>query len=105
MKKRQLYSSPNGDRWFLARDPASGNVFVRHEANAPSGGHVTEVGIGEFLSRGQRHPEHEALLGLIGTLVKVNSDGQVSDRRVPFSVSGGRGFRQGDGRRLGCWRQ
>jgi hypothetical protein len=46
---RQLYRSPNGDTWFLARDPATGMVFVRHQANAPSGGHVTDIELGAFL--------------------------------------------------------
>ena len=39
---RQLYRSPNGDSWFLARDPETGSAFVRHQANAPSGGQVTD---------------------------------------------------------------
>ena len=34
----QLYRSPNGDTWFLARDPATGLGTVRHQANASSGG-------------------------------------------------------------------
>ena len=51
-EQRVLYSSPNGDRWLLRRDPASGDVFVRHEANVPSGGKRTDIDIGEFLSRG-----------------------------------------------------
>ena len=68
--QRVLYNSPNGDRWLLKRDPASGDVFVRHEANVPSGGKRTDIDIGEFLSRGQRNPEHQALLRLIGTLVE-----------------------------------
>jgi hypothetical protein len=46
---RQLYRSPNGDTWFLARDPATGSAFVRHQANAPSGGHVTDIELGAFL--------------------------------------------------------
>jgi hypothetical protein len=66
---RQLYASPNGDRWFLVRDPSSGRVFVRHEPNAASGGRPTEPEIGEFLVRGGRGPEHQELLRLIGTLV------------------------------------
>jgi hypothetical protein len=49
---RELYSSPNRDRWFLVRDTRLGRVFVRHEPNTASGGKATEVGIGEFLSRG-----------------------------------------------------
>jgi hypothetical protein len=69
LEKRELYSSPNGDRWFLSRDPATGRVFVRHEANVPSGGQVTDIDIGAFLSRGVYNPEHQALLRLIGTLI------------------------------------
>jgi len=34
---RQLYRSPNGDAWFLARDPETGLAFVQHQANASSG--------------------------------------------------------------------
>ena len=70
LEKRELYRSPNGDRWFLAHDPATGSLFVRHEANIPSGGQVTDLDIGAFLSGGQRNPEHQALLRLIGTLVE-----------------------------------
>lgn len=70
MEKRELYGSPNGDRWFLGREPATGRVFVRHEANLSSGGQVTDVDIGAFLSRGAHNPEHEALLRLIGTLIE-----------------------------------
>ena len=65
---RQLYRSPNGDTWFLARDPATGSAFVRHEANIPSGGHVTDMQIGAFL-KGPRNAEHEALLRLIGNSI------------------------------------
>ena len=49
-KARQLYRSANGDSWFLARDPATGSAFVRHQANAPSGGQVTDIELGAFLS-------------------------------------------------------
>ena len=62
---KQLYRSPNGDIWSLARDPAMGSAFVRHQANTPSGGQVTDIELGAFLS-GPRNPEHEALLRLIG---------------------------------------
>jgi hypothetical protein len=65
---RQLYRSPNGDSWFLAHDPATGAAVVRHQANAPSRGHVTDIELGAFLS-GPRNPEHEALLGLIGASI------------------------------------
>ena len=70
VETRELYSSPNGDRWFLGRDPTTGDVFVRHQPNIPSGGRPSDLDIGEFLSRGPRNPEHQALLHLLGTLVE-----------------------------------
>ncbi len=66
-KARKLYSSPSGDRWYLIRD-ASGEVFVRHEANLASGGNVAHMEIGAFLNAG-RGPEQQELLRLIGTLL------------------------------------
>jgi hypothetical protein len=42
----EIYRSPNGDRWLLARDPETGRVFVRHEPNLPSGGQVANIEIG-----------------------------------------------------------
>ena len=45
-EKRELYSSPNGDRWFLCRDATS--VFIRHEANLPSGGQLADIDISGF---------------------------------------------------------
>ena len=65
---RQLYRSPNGDSWSLASDPATGRAFVRHQANAPSGGHVTDIELAAFLS-GPQNPEREALLRLIGASI------------------------------------
>jgi hypothetical protein len=66
LASKEFYKSPNGDRWLLGRDPETGSVFVRHEANAASGGYVSDMDIGDFLSRMPRHPEHDALLRLIG---------------------------------------
>jgi hypothetical protein len=67
----ELYSSPNGDRWFLGRDPATCDVFVRHEPDASSGGEPSHIDIGAFLSRGPRSPGHKALLHLIRTLSRA----------------------------------
>ena len=67
---RELYSSPNGDRWYLARDVDLGQVFIRHEPNPPSGGKAAHIEVGAFLSRGGHGPEHRELLRLIGTLVE-----------------------------------
>ena len=69
LESRELYASPNGDRWCLVHSPESGRVFVRHEPNRPSGGRVSHTEIGAFLSDGAHGPEHQALLRLIGTLV------------------------------------
>jgi hypothetical protein len=66
---RDLYLSPNGDRWLLLRDPSDGRSFVRHEANPASGGHVTDVALAAFLAADRGGPEHQALWALIGELV------------------------------------
>ena len=70
-KARELHHSPNGDRWFLIREPA-GTIFIRHEANASSGGHIEHIELAEFLAAGHG-PEHQELLRLIGTLVEDSS--------------------------------
>ena len=62
---------PNGDAWFLGREPTSGNAFIIHQPNAPSGGRLSHIELGEFLRSDVRGPEHQALLRLIGTLVEV----------------------------------
>jgi hypothetical protein len=67
-KARKLYESSSGDHWYLIADP-SGAVFIHHEANAASGGHVEHEDIVTFLNRGN-DPEHQELLRLIGTLVE-----------------------------------
>jgi hypothetical protein len=85
---RQLYISPNGDRWFLARDATTGFAFIRHEANIPSGGQVTAIPIGVFLSLPQ-HPEQEALLRLIGSLGRAAQGAEAGN---PMGLGiGGRG--------------
>ena len=68
LRKRQLYCSSNGDQWCLVRD--GGKVFVRHEANRGSGGHVEDIDVGSFLVVSGPGPQQEALLRLIGTLVE-----------------------------------
>jgi hypothetical protein len=89
---RQLYRSPNGDSWCLARDPTTGSAFVRHQANAPSGGQVTDVEISAFLS-GPRNPEHEALLRLIGASILdphgAEADGEAAAGNTSREWSGG----------------
>jgi hypothetical protein len=68
--RRELYRSPNGDSWFLGREPTNGHAFIIHQPNAPSGGRLSHIELGEFLRVGNG-PEQQALLRLIGTLVEV----------------------------------
>ncbi|WP_336491140.1 hypothetical protein [Methylobacterium nigriterrae] len=68
--RRELYVSPNGDRWFLVRDEAKGRPFVLHEPNPASDGPSIELEVGSFLVAGGGGPEHQKLLRLIGTLAK-----------------------------------
>src|SRR5438445_5830298 len=71
LQRRELYrSAQNGDRWSLVREPASERVFIEHEPNASSGGQTTHIEVGDFLVRGGRGAEHQALLRLIGTLIE-----------------------------------
>jgi hypothetical protein len=75
LARRLLYDSPNGDRWFLVRDP-NGRVSIFHEPNPASGGQASDLDVGTFLMGGGRGPEHQELLRLIGTLVKEASDAE-----------------------------
>jgi hypothetical protein len=72
---RELYQSPNGDRWELVRDAGSGRVCVRHHPNVSSGGRSSDWEIGAFLRAGAGGPEHQELLRLIGTLVNEPASG------------------------------
>jgi hypothetical protein len=76
----QLHRSPNGDTWFLTRNARTGLAFVRHQANASSGGQVTDVEINEFLG-GPQNPERDALLRRIGTSI-VNPHGVDADGKL-----------------------
>ena len=69
-ERHELYRSPNGDCWFLARERENGYAFIIHQPNAPSGGRLSHIELGEFLRSG-KGPEQQALLRLIGTLVEV----------------------------------
>jgi hypothetical protein len=69
-ERRELYRSPNGDSWFLGREPENGRAFIIHQPNAPSGGRLAHIELGDFLKMGAG-PEQQALLRLVGTLVEV----------------------------------
>jgi|SRR4051794_37066304 len=57
---KELYNSPNGDRWALCRDQ-SGKLVVSHQPNHASGGRASEIGVEAFLSQHRSGPEHQAL--------------------------------------------
>jgi hypothetical protein len=67
---RELYYSATGDRWHLVRDDESEEVFVTHRPTATPGGQSTNIELGTFLSQNGQGPQHQALLRLIGSLVK-----------------------------------
>lgn len=70
-ERRELYRSPTGDSWFLARELADGRAFIIHQPNAPSGARLSHIELVDFFGQGAKGPEHQALLRLIGTLVDV----------------------------------
>ena len=74
-QERLLYASENGDRWSLCHDLDSRRVIVRHRANLPSGGLVSDTTLGEFLVQGGLGPEKQELLRLIGSLVDGETNG------------------------------
>ncbi|MFC7555732.1 hypothetical protein ACFQU7_31150 [Pseudoroseomonas wenyumeiae] len=65
LSSAEIYRSQNGDTWWLIRDDASHQVYVRHEANPASGGHVTEISVKEFLSCRGSGPEYAATQELL----------------------------------------
>lgn len=57
----EFAASSNGDRWFLGRDEISGDDFVEHRANGPSGGAISRTSVAAFLAGRPLGPEHQAL--------------------------------------------
>ena len=68
-KRRVLYTSSNGDRWYLCRS-RDGHLAVSHEPNSPSGGKPSQVDLSTFLAAGNQGPEHQALRQLIAELIE-----------------------------------
>lgn len=64
----EFHRSSNGDRWLLRRCEHQAPV-VRHVSSATSGGVVSELAVGTFLSSERCGPEHEALLELVARLI------------------------------------
>jgi hypothetical protein len=64
---KELYLSPNGDRWALARN-GDGKLVVSHHPSRASGGQPSEIAVDVFLSLGGRGPEHQALTAALAEL-------------------------------------
>lgn len=84
---RELYRSPNGDCWYIARDPANAQGYVIHEPNAASGGQRTRIEVSAFLSGDAGAPEQQALLRLIGTLAEGAPDSSGAGAVEKISVT------------------
>ena len=65
-ERRELYRSTNGDAWFLGREPTNGNAFIIHQPNAPSGGRLSHIELGEFLRSDVRSPVARDICGTDG---------------------------------------
>ena len=70
-ERRELYRSPQGDTWFLGREPTDGRAFIIHQPNGPSGGQLSHIELIEFLREKNNGPEQQTLLRLIGSLVEI----------------------------------
>lgn len=89
-QRRRLYTSSNGDKWYLCRE-RSGGVVVSHEPNAASGGQTSQIALSDFLAKQNQGPEHQALRQLIAELVDpahLPSDQQLAgDDVVPAKTA------------------
>jgi hypothetical protein len=58
VEQRVFYASLNDDVWLLLREEGTADWLVRHQANAASGGHLTDLTVAAFLAQGEHGPEH-----------------------------------------------
>ena len=72
-----IHASANDDRWFLCHDDDTADVFIFHEPNGPSGGRPRRIELTPFLTRDEGSPQHQALLGMIGSLVSSAHEASV----------------------------
>jgi hypothetical protein len=64
---KELYTSPNGDRWDLGKDP-TGNLVVCHHPKKPAGGRPSEVALDVFLAHARGAPEYQAVADALASL-------------------------------------
>ena len=65
LPERLFYESSNGDTWSLTLDPSTSVRSVIHRPTAPSGGKLSEMENGNFLTKEGNGPEHQALRSLL----------------------------------------
>jgi hypothetical protein len=82
---KELYKSPNGDRWVLCKD-SSGRLVVTHHPNKPSGGRPSEIEVEVFLSQGGHGPEHRALVETLASLGSATGDDK-AQTELPFETA------------------
>jgi hypothetical protein len=84
---KELYLSPNGDRWALARN-GDGKLVVSHHPSRASGGQPSEIAVDVFLSHGGRGPEHLALTAALAELALAgkNPDHRKLDAKTTENV-------------------
>lgn len=70
----EFHRSSNGDCWTLVHTADPVNTVVRHKANLPSGGHTTDVTVGDFLNTDGPGPEYAALRQLLEINEKGSED-------------------------------
>jgi hypothetical protein len=68
---KELYNSPNGDRWVLCKD-GDGKLLVAHHPNSASGGRPSEISVDVFLFQGGHGSAHQALIEAIALMARVD---------------------------------
>jgi hypothetical protein len=76
---KELYNSPNGDRWVLSRNPL-GALVVSHHPNTASGGRFSEIGVDVFLAQGGRGPERQALVEALASVGVYDSSPKAAEQ-------------------------
>jgi hypothetical protein len=92
---QEIYHSANGDHWHLIDDGRSNQIFVRHEANLPSGGCVTDTNIADFLNVNGSGPEYAALQDIIRQGLAGSIRQSQENRREAFETGRQRRYTRG----------
>jgi hypothetical protein len=83
--QKEIYASPNGDRWVLMQDD-EGKLVVRHQPNRASGGIASEIPVDVFLARGGQGPEHQALSAALAGLSTNDAHSSKSGAEISEQV-------------------